>query len=107
MAEDIPQSRVLNRARLQEKHPVRKIIDIGFDFKAEAGGRDSDRYSPTLQEYHRIAGLAARNAAHFGPTFCHAIPFPEKIMEALIYSLEGALFWRGPGLTPRLISVSL
>jgi hypothetical protein len=30
------------------------MIDINFDFQAEAGGRDSDRYSPTLQEYHRI-----------------------------------------------------
>lgn len=29
-------------------------IDINFDFQAEAGGRDSDKYSPTLQEYHRI-----------------------------------------------------
>lgn len=30
------------------------IIDVDFDFQAEAGGRDSDKYSPTLQEYHRI-----------------------------------------------------
>lgn len=36
------------------------IIDIDFDFQAEAGldkrgeQRDSDKYSPTLQEYHRI-----------------------------------------------------
>jgi hypothetical protein len=30
------------------------MIDINFDFQAEAGGRDSDKYSPTLQEYHRI-----------------------------------------------------
>jgi len=29
-------------------------IDIDFDFQSEAGGRDSDRYSPTLQEYHRL-----------------------------------------------------
>lgn len=35
------------------------MIDINFDFQAEAGvdrngkQRDSDRYSPTLQEYHR------------------------------------------------------
>ncbi len=33
---------------------MKTLIDIGFDFQAEAGGRDSDRYSPTLQEYHRI-----------------------------------------------------
>lgn len=33
---------------------MKKLIDIGFDFQAEAGGRDSDRYSHTLQEYHRI-----------------------------------------------------
>lgn len=30
------------------------MIDINFDFQEEAQGRDSDRYSPTLQEYHRI-----------------------------------------------------
>ena len=30
------------------------MIDVSFDFQAEVGGRDSDRYSPTLQEYHRI-----------------------------------------------------
>src|SRR5471030_529048 len=30
------------------------MINVEFDFQAEAGGRDSDRYSSTLQEYHRI-----------------------------------------------------
>ncbi len=30
------------------------MIDTSFDFQAEAGGRDSDRYSPTLQQYHQI-----------------------------------------------------
>ena len=30
------------------------MIDVNFDFQAEAGGNDSDKYSPTLQEYHRI-----------------------------------------------------
>lgn len=35
------------------------MIDVNFDFQAEAVGkngqeRDSDKYSPTLQEYHRI-----------------------------------------------------
>lgn len=30
------------------------FIDVGFDFQEEVGGKDSDRYSPTLQEYHRI-----------------------------------------------------
>jgi hypothetical protein len=30
------------------------MIDVTFDFQTEVGGRDSDRYSPTLQEYHRI-----------------------------------------------------
>lgn len=36
------------------------VIDVGFDFQGEAGldragvQRDSDKYSPTLQEYHRI-----------------------------------------------------
>ncbi len=33
---------------------VHNIIDINFDFQAEARGRDSDKHSPTLQEYHRI-----------------------------------------------------
>jgi hypothetical protein len=30
------------------------MIDVNFDFQVEADGRDSDRYSPTLQEYHRV-----------------------------------------------------
>jgi len=30
------------------------MIDTNFDFQTEVNGRDSDRYSPTLQEYHRI-----------------------------------------------------
>jgi hypothetical protein len=30
------------------------MIDINFDFQTEADGRDFDKYSPTLQEYHRI-----------------------------------------------------
>jgi len=30
------------------------MIDTSFDFQAEVGGSDSDRYSPTLQEYHRL-----------------------------------------------------
>jgi len=30
------------------------MIDVSFDFQDEVGGKDSDRYSPTLQEYHRI-----------------------------------------------------
>jgi len=30
------------------------MIDVGFDFQKEANYRDSDRYSPTLQKYHRI-----------------------------------------------------
>lgn len=36
------------------------VIDVTFDFQGEAGldragnQRDSDKYSPTLQEYHRI-----------------------------------------------------
>ncbi|APY11121.1 hypothetical protein BWZ22_07635 [Seonamhaeicola sp. S2-3] len=29
-------------------------IDINFDFRKESKGRDPDRWSPTLQEYHRI-----------------------------------------------------
>ncbi len=30
------------------------VIDIDFDFQKEANYRDSDRYSPTLREYHRL-----------------------------------------------------
>ncbi len=29
-------------------------IDVNFDFRKESKGRDPDRWSPTLQEYHRI-----------------------------------------------------
>lgn len=29
-------------------------IDIYFDFRKESKARDPDRWSPTLQEYHRI-----------------------------------------------------
>ena len=28
------------------------MINVNFDFQREAGYRDSDRYSPTLREYH-------------------------------------------------------
>ncbi|MDZ4046206.1 MAG: hypothetical protein U1E32_10585 [Rhodoglobus sp.] len=28
-------------------------IDTSLDFRSESGGRDPDRYSPTLREYHR------------------------------------------------------
>ncbi len=27
-------------------------IDIGFDMRTDADGRDPDRYSPTLRAYH-------------------------------------------------------
>jgi len=30
------------------------MIDVTFDFQNEANYKDSDRYSPTLQEYHRL-----------------------------------------------------
>jgi hypothetical protein len=30
------------------------IVDINFDFRLESNKRDPDRWSPTLQEYHRI-----------------------------------------------------
>lgn len=30
------------------------IIDVNFDFREESKGKDPDRWSPTLQEYHRI-----------------------------------------------------
>lgn len=29
-------------------------VDVYFDFRKESKGRDPDRWSPTLQEYHRI-----------------------------------------------------
>ncbi len=30
------------------------MIDIGFDFRTDAGGRDPDSHSPTLRSYHRL-----------------------------------------------------
>lgn len=30
------------------------MIDITFDFRMDAGGRDPDTYSPTLRRYHRL-----------------------------------------------------
>jgi hypothetical protein len=30
------------------------VIDISFDFRTDAGGRDPDKYSPTLKRYHRL-----------------------------------------------------
>jgi len=30
------------------------LIDIKFNFLAETGGRDPDRYSLTLRKYHKI-----------------------------------------------------
>src|ERR1035441_8751157 len=29
-------------------------IDISFDFRSDAGGRDPDSHSPTLKRYHRL-----------------------------------------------------
>lgn len=29
-------------------------IDVDFDMRSDANGRDPDRYSPTLREYHRV-----------------------------------------------------
>ncbi len=29
-------------------------IDTSFDFRADAGGKDPDTYSPTLRQYHRL-----------------------------------------------------
>lgn len=29
------------------------MIDTGFDFRSDAGGRDPDKFSPTLRQYHR------------------------------------------------------
>jgi len=45
-------SRMANIQKKNNKAP--RIINIDFDFQAEANGRDSDRYSKTLQEYHRL-----------------------------------------------------
>jgi len=30
------------------------MIDMTFDFRSDAGGRDPDAYSPTLRKYHRL-----------------------------------------------------
>jgi hypothetical protein len=30
------------------------VIDIGFDFRTDAGGKDPDSHSPTLRNYHRL-----------------------------------------------------
>ncbi len=30
------------------------VIDIGFDFRTDAGGNDPDSHSPTLRNYHRL-----------------------------------------------------
>lgn len=30
------------------------VIDISFDFRTDAGGRDADAYSPTLRKYHKL-----------------------------------------------------
>lgn len=30
------------------------VIDITFDFRADAGGKDPDKYSPTLRRYHKL-----------------------------------------------------
>ena len=29
-------------------------IDVGFDFRADADGRDPDSHSPTLRRYHQL-----------------------------------------------------
>lgn len=29
-------------------------IDTSFDFRTDAGGRDPDKHSPTLRQYHRL-----------------------------------------------------
>jgi len=45
---------------------MQKLIDINFDFQAEAEYRDSDKHSPTLQEYHRILwSKPLPNGKHF------------------------------------------
>jgi hypothetical protein len=45
---------------------MKKIINTKFDFQAEARYRDSDKYSPTLQEYHRILwGKPLPNSKYF------------------------------------------
>ena len=33
---------------------VKGMIDITFDFRSDARGKDPDAYSPTLNAYHRI-----------------------------------------------------
>lgn len=33
---------------------VSMTIDVAFDFRTDAGGKDPDAYSPTLRRYHRL-----------------------------------------------------
>jgi hypothetical protein len=34
--------------------PCRQDIDVTFDFRSDAGGKDPDSHSPTLRRYHRL-----------------------------------------------------
>lgn len=44
-------------------------IDIAFDFRQDAGGRDPDRHSPTLRRYHQLLwGRALPNGRPFDLT---------------------------------------
>lgn len=37
-----------------QPHLPAPVIDVAFDFRADAGDRDPDSHSPTLRRYHRI-----------------------------------------------------
>ncbi|MCZ8283144.1 MAG: hypothetical protein O9286_13005 [Aquidulcibacter sp.] len=36
------------------KASFQPMIDISFDFRTDAGGKDPDTYSPTLRRYHKL-----------------------------------------------------
>ncbi len=37
-----------------EQHHRGTPIDVTFDMRSDAGGRDPDSYSPTLRRYHQL-----------------------------------------------------
>ena len=42
------------RLRQPEPKSLDPLIDIGFDFRTDARGKDPDSHSPTLRRYHRL-----------------------------------------------------
>jgi hypothetical protein len=39
-------------------------IDIAFDFRSDAGGKDPDVYSPTLRAYHKLLWSKSLPSGH-------------------------------------------